>query len=159
MEAPISKKTKQPPKGKPQGNIKPFCLLVACWNPLWRVFKTVFDSNPFGLFDFDLTLVRLPFWLLWLWIYQCWAGIRKIWEPDTVPSRFSFWISHWVIPCMKPGCRVSYNLRTGPLKPWSNMYFNFIETLAGYWKKSGPGFRSSELIRVSVVNRVLVFSL
>jgi hypothetical protein len=39
---------------------------------------------------------------------------------------------HWVIPFMKPGCRVSCNVRTGPLKPWSNMYFNFIETLAGY---------------------------
>jgi hypothetical protein len=66
-------------RGRTTRGTSNFCFLVGCWNPLWRVFKTVlFDSTGlFGLFDFDLTLLWLPFWLLWLWIYQCWAGMRK----------------------------------------------------------------------------------
>jgi hypothetical protein len=67
------------------------------------------------------------------------TSVGRVWEKSEnrtgfqIGSHFeSLRVSHWVMPFMKPGCRVSYNVRTGSLKPWSNMYFNFIETLAGY---------------------------
>jgi hypothetical protein len=55
---------------------------------------------------------------------------------------------------MKPNYKVLYNVKIGPLKPWSNLYLNFIETLTWYFKKSRLGFEGLELIRVSIVNRV-----
>jgi hypothetical protein len=83
------------------------------------------------------------------------TGVGRVWEKSEnwtgfqISSQFeSLRVSHWVMPFMKPSCIVSYNVRTGPLKPWSNMYFNFIETLARYYKKSGSGFQSLELIKV-----------
>jgi hypothetical protein len=44
----------------------------------------------------------------------------------------SFKVSHWVMPFMKPGHKVLYNVKTKHMKPWSNVYLNYIETLTWY---------------------------
>jgi hypothetical protein len=134
MEGPTSKNTKQPPeRANHKGNIK--LLFIGCLlkSSLTGVLHSIWLYSLFGLFDFDLTLVWHPFWLLWLWIYQCWRKNERIKQGFKLVLGLNPWKElHWVIPFMKPGCRVSYNVRTGPLKPWWNTYFNFIETLAGY---------------------------
>jgi hypothetical protein len=57
------------------------------------------------------------------------------WTRFQADSQFeSFMVSHWVMFFMKPGCKVSYNVKTGPLKLGSNMYFNFIKSLARFLK-------------------------
>ncbi len=72
----------------------------------------------------------------WVW--------KKI-ENHTWLSQFSIWIlmlSHWMMPFMKLSYKVSYNVRTGPLKSWSNMYFNFIKPWKGIKKNQGHGFQA-----------------
>jgi hypothetical protein len=76
--------------------------------------------------------------------YEKWTGFQAGSQFESLKA------SHWVMPFKKPNCRVSYNVRTGPLKAWSNLYFNFIETLAGYLRKSKSWFQSLELIRLSI---------
>ncbi len=41
-------------------------------------------------------------------------------------------VSHWVMPFVKPDCKVLCNVRTKPLKLWSNVYLYWIKTLTWY---------------------------
>jgi hypothetical protein len=51
-----------------------------------------------------------------------------------------------MMPFMKPDYKVLYNVKMKPLKPWLNVYLNFIEPLTCI-NKVGLGFKGFELIR------------